>query len=195
MDADAAADRKWVSRPTPHLPFVPCRLVPKNVAEQHKWKLSDDDVLTEVVKDRVTTDDSAELDDAGLASHNNSLPREEWPDTKLPGPRTLAEAVAILKAASRRMGLDRAALDLERVALWALDLSDAFRSLAGQRAEKWQHCFVWADGVRVDDRCVFGSAHMVGVFQRVTTFVLAIVAAKIAEYDESRPYSEARRRW
>ena len=121
-------------------------------------------------------------------SHNNTLPRDEWPCTQLPGPKTLAEAVAIVKAASRRLGLDRAALSHERVALWALDLSDAFRSLAGQRAEKWQHCFVWVDGVRVDDRCVFGSAHMVGVFQRVTTFVLAIVAVRIAEYDAQHPY-------
>ena len=107
----------------------------------------------------------------------------------------MAEAVAIVKAASRRLGLDRAALAQERVALWALDLSDAFRSLAGQRAEKWQHCFVWVDGVRVDERCVFGSAHMVGVFQRVTTFVLAVVAAQIQRYDAARPYSAARQRW
>ena len=150
--------------------------MPKNVAEQRKWKLGDDGELSEVTKDRVTTDDSAEIDDSGLGSHNNTLPRDEWPETKLPGPRTLAEAVAIVKAASRRLGMDRAALNHEKVALWALDLSDAFRSLAGQKGEKWQHCFVWIDGVRVDDRCVFGSAHMVGVFQRVTTFVLAIVS-------------------
>ena len=174
---------------------MPSRLIPKNVAEQRKWKLDDEGNLSEVVKDRVTTDDSVELDDGELGSHNNTLPRDDWPDTKLPGPKTLAEAVAIIKAASRRLGLDRAALNCEKVALWALDLSDAFRSLAGQEAEKWQHGFVWVDGVRIDERCVFGSAHMVGVFQRVTTFVLAIVAAKIAAYDSSRPYSKARRRW
>ena len=36
---------------------------------------------------------------------------------------------------------------------------------------------------------------MVGVFQRVTTFVLAIVAVRIAEYDAVHPYSAARRVW
>ena len=34
VDADTAADRQWVSAPTLHLPYVPCRLVPKNVAEK-----------------------------------------------------------------------------------------------------------------------------------------------------------------
>lgn len=196
--ADSAEERGWISRPYEHLPFVPCRLVAKNVAEQRKWKLdADTGELTEGVKLRVTTDDSAEAEADGFApaSHNNSLPREEWPDTTLPGPRTLAEAVAIVKAAARRLGLDRRELEAERIALWALDLSDAFRSLPGQRAEHWQHCFAWLDGVRVDVRCIFGSAHMVGLFQRVTTFVLAVVARRIASYDDERPYSRERRRW
>ena len=84
-----------VPRPALRPKYVPSRLVPKNVAEQRKWKLDDADVLSEVVKDRVTTDDTAEVDEAGdaqLGSHNNTLPRDEWPCTQLPGPRTLAEA-------------------------------------------------------------------------------------------------------
>ena len=36
---------------------------------------------------------------------------------------------------------------------------------------------------------------MVGLFQRVTTFVLAVVAQRIARYDEERPYSTERQRW
>jgi hypothetical protein len=199
VEADSAAERRWVSQPYVGLPYVPCRLVAKNVAEQQKWKLDEGGELTEVCKLRVTTDDSAEVEqltgEAKATSHNNALPREEWCDTRLPGPRTLAEAVAITKAVDDSVGVAREAIEGERVALWAMDLSDAFRSLPGQRAEKWMHCFVWCDGVRVDERCVFGSAHMVGLFQRVTTFVLRVVAARIRLYDAEHPYSAARRLW
>ena len=86
IDADSAEERGWVSPPSPHLRYVPSRLIPKNVAEQRKWKLDDAGNLSEVVKDRVTTDDSVELDDGELGSHNNTLPRDDWPDTKLLGP-------------------------------------------------------------------------------------------------------------
>ena len=198
VEADTADDRQWISKAYSDLPYVPCRLVAKNVAEQRKWKFDGETgELQEAIKLRVTTDDSAEAGEPGVApaSHNNSLPREEWPETTLPGPRTLAEAVAIVKAAARRLGLDRRELEAEKIALWALDLSDAFRSLPGQRAEYWQHCFVWTDGVRVDVRCIFGSAHMVGLFQRVTTFVLEAVARRIASYDAARPYSTERQAW
>ena len=64
-----------------------------------------------------------------------------------------------------------------------------------QRAERWQQQFVWWDGARMDLRCVFGSAHMPGFFQRVSSFVLAVAAHRIRQYDAQHPYSEARQAW
>ena len=100
--------------------------------------------------------------------------------------------MAIVKAASRRMGMDRSTLECERVALCGrliCPMPTLQEPGGAARGKVATHCFVWVAGVRVDERCVFGSAHMVGIFQPVTTFVLAIVAAKIAQYDATRPYS------
>ena len=46
---------------------VPARLVPKNVVEQLKWRINDEDELVRKRKHRVTTDDSIEPDDDGDA--------------------------------------------------------------------------------------------------------------------------------
>ena len=94
----------------------------------------------------------------------------------LPAPQTLAQAVAIARSVAQAMGIRASASVYERIALWALDLSDAYREIEVNRSEWWQQGFIWYDGVRLDMRCVFGSAHMPGFFQRVSTFVLAIAA-------------------
>jgi len=64
-----------------------------------------------------------------------------------------------------------------------------------QRLERWLQLFVWSDGCRVDCRCAFGTAHMVQLFERVSTFLLAVVAWRQRRFDEGRPYSAARRAW
>lgn len=54
---------------------------------------------------------------------------------------------------------------------------------------------MWDDGVRLDRRALFGSAHLVQLFQRVSTFVLAVAKVKIGEYDAQHPYEGARAAW
>ena len=61
-----------------------------------------------------------------------------------------------------------------RPKLWTIDLSDAYRILVVHYSELWPQKFVWLDGVRLDARCVFGAAHMVGFFQRLSRFVLRV---------------------
>ena len=73
----------------------------------------------------------------------------------------MVEAVAIMKAAAEGMHLSFSQAALARVALWALDLSDAYRALAVARSEWWQQAYVWSGGVKLDLRCVFGSAYLV----------------------------------
>ena len=73
------------------------------------------------------------------------------------------------------------------MALWAIDLSDAYRKLGVQCSELWQQCLIWADGVQVDYRAVFGLAHLVGLFQRISSFVPAVAASRIEQYDAHTP--------
>ena len=92
------------------------------------------------LKYRVTTDDSIEAVDGEYIaeSRNDMIDPDGFAGAKLPGPRTLAEAVAITKAVAARMGIKASQAALERVALWALDLSHAYRELCAARHEWWQ---------------------------------------------------------
>ena len=152
-----------------------------------------DGKLEKVVKWRVTTDDSYEP--PGLTSRNAGMDKGAWVGGDLPHVRDLAEAVAIVKSIAKGMGLRAREIEYEKIALWALDLSDAYRALACARSEWWLQHFIWLDGVRLDMRCVFGSAHLVGFFERVTSFVLQVAQRRISEYDKGHPYKAGRREW
>ena len=170
-------------------PFI---AVARNCIRRQQWKLRDGK-LTKVTKWRVTTDDSISVD--GETSRNDGIDPDEWGRAGLPSGMTLAEAVAIVKAVCADMGVTASAAALEQITLWALDLSHAYRELLVQRAEWGQQCYVWADGIRLDLRCLFGTASMVEFFQRVTTFVLAVAQRRVREFDAQHPYSHARQAW
>ena len=106
--------------------------------------------------------------------------------------RTLAEAVAIVKAEASAMGLKVGELQAEKVALWALDLSNAYRELAVSKADWWLQQFIWSDGIRLDMRCIFGSAHLVAFFERVSTFILTVIQRRVRAHDRQHPLSPAR---
>jgi hypothetical protein len=188
--------RGWMTEARDDLWTVPTRGVPKNCLRQFKWRIAEGE-LRRKLKIRVTTDDSIRPDGNGgtTDARNPTIDREGWGGAELPGPRTVAEAVAIIKAVARDMGLTLGARSLERVALWALDLSDAYRALACARSEWWQQGFCWEGGMKLDLRCVFGSAHLVDFFQRVSAFVLRVAAHRIHEYDRTHPYDANREAW
>ena len=191
---DKDTKRGWMTLGSALPPIIPARVVAKNCAKVVKWKT---DILTailaEVAKDRVTTDDG--LAPVGTRARNQDIDRSEWRDVKLGRPQTLAEAVAIAKAKGRELGMFFSQLEAERIALWAIDLSDAYRVLVIHYSELWQQMFVWLDGVRIDARCVFGAAHMVGFFQRVSSFVLRVAAFRLDVYDDYFAIGAARRAW
>jgi len=186
--------RGWMTQGRRHLVTVPSRLVPKNVVARKQWKLVLSELIS-VTKWRVTTDDSIESVAGDIRSRNAAMDRGTWGDMGLPAPQTLGEAVAIMRSTATAMGIHASAVVLERIALWALDLSDAYREIEVNRSEWWQQGFIWYDGVRLDTRCVFGSAHMPGLFQRVSTFVLAVAAYRVKQYDRQHPYSAGRQAW
>ena len=123
------------------------------------------------------------------------MDRSDWDDAPLPSIQTLGEAVAVVRSLARDMGVVASRAVHERVALWALDLSNAFREIEVNRTELYLQQFMWVDGVRLDRRCVFGSAHMVGLFQRVSSFVLAVALHRVRQFDAQHPYSAARQAW
>ncbi|KAL3894252.1 MAG: hypothetical protein SGPRY_013859, partial [Prymnesium sp.] len=131
----------------------------------------------------------------GSNSRNEMINEEGLGYVGLPAVTKLAEAVAIVKATAESTGVPLPGRGAERVALWALDLTNAYRELATARHEWWMQQFVWSDGVRLDKRCLFGTRHLVDLFQRVSTFVMAVARRQVQEYDRRHPYSEARRRW
>ena len=182
--------------------IVPGRIVAYNCISQHKWKLVFDE-LKEVLKFRVTTDDSIEPE--GCDARNPTIDRAEWTDPNLCRPQDLGEAVAIQQTvrppgtlqeaaqvvlqAARQQGVCLPEAEVERIALWALDLSDAYRALAVHWRELWMQGFLWLDGLRLNLRCLFGTASMVGFFQRVSLFVLATAQTLMAEYAAAIPPS------
>lgn len=130
----------------------------------------------------MTTDDSASAPEA--TSRNDGINREHLSNIRLPTITQLAEAAAILRAVPAGAGATPRQSEPGKVSLWALDLSDAYRQIAAAREDWWLQSFVWHDGVRLDKRCVFGSAHLVDFFQRLSSFVLAVATG--GEYDASR---------
>ena len=191
---DKDTKRGWMTTGTPVPPVIPARVVAKNCVEVHKWKLDAlTAILVEVAKSRVTTDDGLSPD--GTQARNELIDRLEWRDVKLGRPQSLAEAVAIAKAAARELGVHITQLQAERIVLWTIDLSDAYRILVIHYSELWQQMFIWLDGVRLDARCVFGAAHMVGFFQRVSSFVLRVASSRLDRYDVRFPVAAARQAW
>ena len=146
-----------------------------------------------VRKWRVTSDDSVAA--PGSDSRNDMIDPEALGKVRLPVITKLAEAVAIVKTVARGAGMELGERGHERVALWALDLTNAYRELAAARHEWWLQQFVWHDGVRLDKRCLFGTRHLVDLFQRVSTFVMAAARRRIQLYDASHPYSAAWQEW
>ena len=187
----------WMTQARLDLWTVPTRFVPKNVVHQDKWRYDDERNLVRKRKVRITTDDSVapQADARSTDSRNDTIDRSAWGDVPLTSPMTLSEAVAIVKATTKDMDWRPSQVALERVALWAIDLSDAYRALAVSRMEWWQQGVLWAGGAKVDRRCVFGSAHMVDFFQRVSTFILAVAKRRVDGFDEAHPYAAARAAW
>lgn len=49
--------------------------------------------------------------------------------------------------------------------------------------------------MRLDHRWEFGSAHLVDLFQHISSFIMAVARVRIDAYDAAPPYGRARRAW
>ena len=142
IDAEITAD--WVTAPTAHLPFVPCRVIPRNVVLQERQRLRDDGSLESFMKPRITTNLSA--NPASTVAINEGVHGFDR-STVLPTNRDLGLAAMIADDVASTSG--------HQAEFYALDLEAAFRFVVMQRADWWQLCFLWVDehgraGVSID---------------------------------------------
>ncbi|KAL3931544.1 MAG: hypothetical protein SGPRY_001078 [Prymnesium sp.] len=133
QQADVAAG--WILPGREDLWTMPARVVPRNMVLLKKWKWVEDE-LKLVDKWRLTTDDSMEASES-VASRNAGIDPSDMGTVDLPHVRSLARAVAIVKSMVAVMGIRSTEWERERVALWALDLTNAYRMVASARHERW----------------------------------------------------------
>ena len=186
-------DAQWVSEGTRHLPFVPCRLQPRNVVKQARLRVvgeGDTARVEEWMKPRVTTN----LSFGAEQSYNAAVPLSER-SLLLPTIQQYGLAAAILSRACAAPSRSRL-----RVRGYVVDADSAFSYCPIQVADLWAQCFVWwsADGsavVRVDRRMGFGGAFAPQRFERFSTFVAAFVQHLQAAFDARHPYPEGVGSW
>ena len=182
---------EWADRPVRHLPFVPCRVLPRNVVMQERSRLVDDGdgsppSLEAYLKARITQDSS----NGGDSSVNAGVSDEDKA-VLLPTVQQLGRGIAIIDTASD--GTDRAAA-------YVVDAESAYRFCPVQRADLWTQCFSWWDekgnvGVCVDNRLGFGGAYAPNRFERLSTLVAAHIQSKQAVFDATQTTSGAVDRW
>ena len=182
---------QWVDQPIRHLPFVPCRLLPRNVVMQERSRLvpsesGGEPTLELYPKPRVTQDSS----NGGDRSVNAGVPDHEcW--VELPTVQQFGRGIAIC---------DTAGDDATRVGSYVVDAQSAYRYCPTQEADLWQQCFLWWDaegsaGICVDRRTAFGGSFAPNRFERISTMVVAHIRTKQAAFDEAQPPPPAARRW
>ena len=179
IDAEIAAD--WVTTPTAHLPFVPCRVIPRNVVLQERQRLRDDGSLESFMKPRITTNLSA--NPASTVAINEGVHGFDR-STVLPTNRDLGLAAMIVD--------DIASTSGHQAEFYALDLEAAFRFVVMQRADWWQLCFLWVDehgraGVSIDTRMCFGGAFAPNRFERLAALIVAAIQTEQATFDTEHP--------
>jgi hypothetical protein len=208
-EADAAAKvivadmaEGWVDAPTRHLPFVPCRLLPRSVVMQERARLvpspdGGEPTVEPYLKPRVTLDASDGGDDAV-----NAAVETRDRATQLPTAQQHARGLAICDSAGDEWH-DQALLPLasqRRAVSYVVDAESAYRFCPVQTADLWTQCFVWwgsdgTAGVCVDHRLGFGGAFAPNRFQRISTLVAAHIQAKLAAFDATQPVLDSVRRW
>eukprot|EP00965_Chrysotila_dentata_P063847 2115889-Pleurochrysis_carterae.AAC.2 len=201
--AAVEADRRegWVAEPVRHLPFVPCRLQPRDVIMQARQRVvawgGDAPVQVEhYEKPQVTTNASF----GGVDAVNTAVPVAEQV-VRLPRAQKLGRAMSIIDTCRRGA---RAGERPPRAVAWVADAESAYRFCPVQRADLWLQCFVWWDdqgraavrAVVVDERMGIGAAYAPNRFERISTLVAAWVQRKQAQFDEQQPpTSRAVRAW
>ena len=189
----AELDEEWLSAPLLTLPFVPSRVLPRNVIMQDRVRVDAQGRAEHYQKPRITTDASDggdESPNAGVSFHERTV--------SLTTVHELATAAAIVDSSTvphhPAEGGDRV-----RAGLFAVDLEAAFRFLPLQVADLWTQVLLWdvggSPGYIVDHRLCFGGAYAVNRFQRFSLLYTAWSQAQIAAFDAAYPPPRAIEPW
>ena len=162
----------------PHLPLLPFRCVPKNIALANKWVVTEDGTLSQKLKKRFTTDDSWSAHEQ-VTSRNDGIDEAEWPELNLPSTRDLALAAAILGVPADEAGVPLRA--------YARDLQAAYRAWGVQRATLPLQGFLFEEGVGLDSALEFGTASSPQLFERLASLLLAIAQHRQRAWDAAHP--------
>ena len=189
VTADLAEN--WISAPVRHLPFAPCRILPRGVIMQERARLvaapdGGNPIVQPYLKPRITTDGSHGGDaavNAGVESHERA--------TSLPRAQDHARGLAIC---------DTAGDHIIRAASYVVDAESAYRFCPVQQADLWTQCFLWQDsagtaGICIDRRLGFGGAFAPNRFQRISTMVAAHIQTLHAAFDTTQPLPSAAILW
>ena len=181
----------WADRPTRHLPFVPCRVLPRNVIFQERSRLvanvgQGPPSLEAYLKARITTDSSH----GGVASINAGVLDDDR-RVLLPTVQQHGRGLAIA---------DTAGGEGVSACSYVVDAESAYRFCPVQEADLWTQVFVWwdTDGIAgwcVDRRLSFGGAFAPNRFERISTLVAAHIQAKQSAFDRLHPLPQRARLW
>ena len=184
---------EWASAPTRHLPFVPCRILPRNVVMQERVRLLPGDTadgkprVEAYDKPRITQNSSH----GGEDSVNAGVDDDET-FVQLPTVQRYARGWAICDTAGEAGGT--------RAEGYVVDAESAYRFCPIQRADWWTQCFMWwgddgLAGVCVDRRLGFGGAYAPNRFERISTLCAAYAQRLQSDFDEAQPPPPTARRW
>ena len=177
---------EWVSLPYGHPPFVPCRVLPRNVVQQQRTRLRAG-ALEHYLKPRITQDSS----DGAEASVNGGVGDAEA-TVELPSVQQLGRGAAIIEEA----GADAPAGERVHAEVYMVDATAAFRFCVMQRADWWTQTFFWwttrpsgevVMGVCIDTRMAFGGRYSPNRFERISRMVGAHVQREQARFDAAQP--------
>ena len=183
----------WADRPVQHLPYVPCRVLPRNVVMQERARLLPGETASGAprvelyLKPRITQDSSHGGDEsvnAGVADDERYV--------LLPTLQQHARGAAICDTAGEVGGA--------RAQSYVVDAESAYRFVPVQEADLWTQCYTWWEGdgpagVCVDRRLGFGGAFAPNRFERISTLCAAHVQRLQREFDETQPLPPPARRW
>ena len=214
-------ENQWSSRPVRDLPFVPCRLLPRDVVMQERVEIVEGTVdahgqpaVKPYMKARVTMN----LSHGGADSVNAAVPPGER-TVALPRVQWLAKAVAITDLAGDTIynAIDEGDTDWGRVdyslqperpvkaATYVIDDESAYPHLPMQRSEWWKQCFIWApgldnmppshSGVCVGMTLMFGGAKGPCSFQNIQTIIDMWAMQRIRAFDRANPLPPSAQLW
>ena len=201
IDADIAEE--WVTRPVGHLPYVPCRVLPRNVLRQARTRVRPDGSIEHYLKPRVSQDAS----DGAEHSVNHGVPASER-TVSLPTAQAFGRALAICDTAGTTEA-DEASGELPvRAVGYAIDVTSAFRFCPLQRQCVYTQCFAyWTRhedgagrvsvriGICADTRMGFGGCYAPNRFERVSLLAAAHVQSKQDAFDDAQPPPACVQRW